>query len=212
MKKLTKTQLAVKFSEILTVNTKDNNDLKLIKERQGNLAGQVQEFLKCGLDRKDLIFAISEALKDAEPLYLDRDHKGSCQKNRRMFIAAWKKTHEGFSLKIAGKVNEPVVTEIKAVKADPYKTYETACKKLADILPPIQAKELEQSIAVAIEADKIKLQEAVKRESEREIEILAKREVIATEQVVAQFQSLGIDKPTTKQVENGVKALLAVNA
>lgn len=211
MKKLTKTQLAVNLSTLLTSSATDNQHLTLIKERQGNMATQVQEFLRCGLDRKDLIFAIQEALNDAEPVYLNRDHKATTQKNRRVFSAAWAKVFEGFTLTIKGSINYPIVTEEKKAKADPYKPFQNAVKKLEGILSTKDMQALNNTLTVAIEADKIKLAEAVTAQAKQEDNIAKRQTVMLTDQVTDSFIALGME-PSKEQVANGVKALQAVNA
>jgi len=205
--KISKTQLAVKLSSLLIGNTRDSIDAKLIKERQGSTSANVQEFLKCGLDRKALIFAITEALNDVEPIYLDRTHKGSCQKNRRLFSSAWAKVFAGYTLKISGTIDYPMVVEEKAKKKDAYQPYLAAIKRLEGILPASTMQALTTDVTVAIEADKAALKNAVANESKRALEIQKKRTEMITSQVTESFLALGI-KPTTEQLESNVQKVL----
>ena len=205
--KMSKTQLAVKLSSLLIGNTRDGVDAQLIKERQGNTSANVQDFLKCGLDRKDLIFAITEALNDVEPIYLDREHKGSCQKNRRLFSSAWSKVFAGYTLKISGTINYPVVVEEKAKEKDVYQPYINALKKLGDILPARETSAIGVILAERIEIDKVNLKDAKTNESKRALEIQKKRTEMITSQVTESFLALGI-KPTAAQLESNVQKVL----
>ena len=205
--KISKTQLAVKLSDLIVGNTKDSVDAQLIKERQGNTSAKVQEFLKCGLDREELIFAINEALNDVEPIYLDREHKGSCQKNRRMIVRGWEKVFPGYTLKISGAIDYPMVVEEKAKEKDVYQPYLNALKKLGDILPAGETSAIGVILAERIEMDKVNLKDAKTNESKRALEIQRKRTEMVTSQVTESFLALGI-KPTAAQLESNVQKVL----
>ena len=104
------------------------------------------------------------------------------------------------------------MTEIKVQAKDLYKPFQNAVKKLEGILTAKQIEVLTNEVTVAIEADKIKLQEALTAQAKQNENVIKRQEALLVSQVTDSFIALGIMKPTKEQVDNGVKALKVVNA
>ncbi len=205
-----KSELAVTIKKSLSANAININSTTLLVEKQGNIASSIQLAFKDAESRSDIQWAVTEALKDSEPLYVNRKANGPTQKNRRMLSNSYSKVFEGFTLKITGKIDQAAVVETKKPKADPYAKISKAVKTLADVLSATQITTIQALVDEGIQ-NQINLAHAAKAtESARAKKIAVIKTATMIKESYQNFIALGV-KPTGEQllvaVSNRQKAM-----